>query len=143
LDVLTKEQRHKNMTHIRNRDTKAEILLRKALWHKGVRYRKNDRRLPGIPDIAITKSHIAIFVDGDFWHGRNLESLTNHIDTHKDFWKRKLTKNVERDKEVNDNLTEMGWLVLRFWETDIKKDLEGCVSEVMKYIPITNDSNHP
>ena len=122
------------MQRIRSKDTKAEILLRKALWHKGVRYRKNFSLLPGKPDIAITKYRIAIFVDGDFWHARGHEERPGEqIGTNKSFWIKKLKRNVERDRYVNELLLEQGWLVLRFWESDIKKDLEKCVDEVMNF----------
>lgn len=134
MDVLTKEQRHKNMSHIRSNDTKPEILLRKALWHKGLRYRKNYKKLPGTPDIAINRYHIAVFVDGDFWHARgHQEHPGEQIASHKKYWQKKLERNVERDREVNDALTEMGWLVFRFWESDIKKDLQWCVDTVCEY----------
>ena len=133
-DVLTREQRKKNMQHIRLKDTKAEIMLRKALWHKGLRYRKNVKNLPGTPDIVFTKKRIAIFVDGDFWHARgHQERPGEQVATNKDFWRKKLTENVERDKFVNDALLEQGWLVLRFWESDVKKDLKRCVDEILKY----------
>lgn len=133
-DVLTKYQRHKNMSHIRSKNTKPEILLRKALWHCGLRYRKNYKKLPGTPDIVITRYRIAIFVDGDFWHARGHEEHPGEqIGTNKDFWQKKLKRNVERDKEVNDELTESGWLVLRFWESDIKKDLQKCVDTICQY----------
>ena len=134
-DVLTKEQRKKNMQHIRSKDTKAEILLRKALWHKGIRYRKNYAKLPGKPDIVITKHRIAIFVDGDFWHAHGHEELPGkQIATNKVFWKDKLARNVERDRYVNEMLLEQGWLVLRFWESDIKKDLDSCVKVIFQYM---------
>lgn len=134
-DVLTIEQRKKNMQHIRSKDTKAEILLRKALWHNGVRYRKNCKLLPGTPDIAITKRRIAIFVDGDFWHAKGHENNPGEqIATNKAFWSVKLKRNVERDKYVNELLLEQGWLVLRFWESDVKKNLGKCVDEVMGYL---------
>ena len=133
-DVLTREQRKKNMQHIRSKDTKAEIMLRKELWHKGLRYRKNVKNLPGTPDIVFTKKRIAIFVDGDFWHARgHQERPGEQVATNKDFWRKKLTENVERDKFVNDALLEQGWLVLRFWESDVKKDLKRCVDEILKY----------
>ena len=133
-DVLTKEQRKKNMQHIRSKDTKAEIMLRKALWHKRLRYRKNVKNLPGTPDIVFTKKRIAIFVDGDFWHARGHQDKPGEqVATNKDFWRKKLTENVERDKFVNDALLEQGWLVLRFWESDVKKDLKRCVDEILKY----------
>lgn len=134
-DVLTKEQRKKNMQRIRSKDTKAEIMLRKALWHKGIRYRKNYAKLPGKPDIVITKHKIAIFVDGDFWHARGHEEQPGkQIATNKVFWKDKLARNVERDRYVNEMLLEQGWLVLRFWESDIKKDLDSCVKVIFQYM---------
>lgn len=133
-DVLTKEQRKKNMQHIRSKDTKAEIMLRKALWHKGLRYRKNVKSLPGTPDIVFTKQKITVFVDGDFWHAKGHQDKPGEqIATNKDFWRKKLTDNVERDKFVNDALLEQGWLVLRFWESEVKKDLKHCVDEILKY----------
>lgn len=138
MDVLTKEQRHKNMSHIRNKNTKAEVMLRRALWHQGVRYRKNYSVLPGKPDIAITRCHIAIFVDGDYWHGRNLAELEKKDIHNKEFWIQKLSGNVERDKQVNDMLTEMGWIVLRFWETDIKHDLSSIVEKIMSFVPVSD-----
>ena len=105
------------------------------MWKKGVRYRKNYVRLPGKPDIAITKHRIAIFVDGDFWHARGHEERPGEqIATNKSFWSSKLKRNVERDRYVNELLLEQGWLVLRFWESDVKKDLEKCVDEIMKYL---------
>ncbi len=134
MDVLSKEQRHKNMSHIRAKDTKPEIMLRKALWHCGLRYRKNYRRLPGTPDIAITRYRIAIFVDGDFWHAKgHREHPGEQVATNKEFWQKKLKRNVERDKEVNDELTDMDWVVLRFWESDIKKEMQKCVDTICEY----------
>jgi DNA mismatch endonuclease (patch repair protein) len=134
MDVLKPSQRRHNMQSIRAKDTKPEIMLRLALWHKGIRYRKNLKTLPGTPDIVLTRQKISIFVDGDFWHAHGHETNPGEqIASNKDFWVKKLTRNVERDREVNDALTELGWVVLRFWESDIKKDLQGCVDEVLKY----------
>ncbi len=134
MDFMTPAQRRRNMQHIHSKDTKAEVSLRKALWRKGIRYRKNYVMLPGKPDIAITKRRIAIFVDGDFWHARGHEEQPGEqIGTNKSFWETKLKRNVERDHYVNELLLEQGWLVLRFWESDVKKHLEKCVDEVMKY----------
>lgn len=136
MDKITKYQRSRNMACIKSTNTKPERLLRLALWHRGIRYRKNWRKLPGTPDIAITKYKIAIFVDGDFWHARGHEQAPGEqVGTNKEFWQKKLTRNVERDKEVNDQITQKGWLVLRFWETDIKKDLNSILDEIMKYLP--------
>lgn len=132
---MTPAQRKKNMQHIRSKDTKAEILLRKALWQKGLRYRKNVKVLPGKPDIVFTKHKIVIFVDGDFWHARGHEKNPGEqIDTNKNYWITKLKRNVARDRYVNELLLEQGWLVLRFWESDIKNDLDNCVEEIMKYL---------
>ena len=136
MDTLTKEQRHKNMKSIRSKDTKAEILLRKKIWHLGVRYRKHYKILPGKPDIAITKYRVVVFVDGDFWHARGHEQNPGEqIGTNQPFWRKKLKRNVERDKEINEKLLELGWIVLRFWESDIKKNLNQCVEEILSYLP--------
>ncbi len=136
MDVLTKEQRRKNMQHIHSKNTKAEVMLRKALWHCGIRYRKNYKDLPGKPDIVITKYRIVVFVDGDFWHARGHENAPGEqIRTNQGFWSKKLKRNVERDLEVNDALLEHGWLVLRFWESDVVKNVEKCVSTIMEYMP--------
>ena len=134
MDIMTKAQRSHNMARIRSKDTKAEVLFRKALWHLGFRYRKNWRKLPGTPDIALTRQKIAIFVDGDFWHARGHEKKPGEqIASRKKYWRAKLARNVERDKEVNDALTQEGWLVLRFWESEIQKDLGKCVETVTDY----------
>ena len=134
MDVLTPSQRSYNMKRILSKDTKPEVQLRKALWRRGLRYRKNYKFLPGSPDIALTHQKIAIFVDGDFWHAKgHQEHPGEQIRTRPEYWVPKLTRNVEHDKEVNDALTEAGWLVLRFWESDIKKDLNGCVNKILEY----------
>ena len=135
MDVLSREQRHRTMSRIRAQDTKAELLLRKALWKRGYRYRKNYAALPGKPDIVLTRQKIAIFVDGDFWHARGHQDCPGEqVASNKVYWQKKLGRNVERDKDGTDILTEEGWLVLRFWETDIKRDLEGCVRRIEEYL---------
>ena len=135
MDVLTDEQRHINMLHIRAKDTTPELLLRKALWHSGIRYRKNYKTLPGTPDIVITKRKIAIFVDGDFWHAKgHQDNPGEQIKSNREFWVKKLSRNVERDKEVDEELLNLGWLVLRFWESDIKRDVERCAKLINEYI---------
>ncbi len=138
MDILTKEEkRSKLMKKIRSKNTQSEILLRKALWHRGIRYRKNFDKLPGKPDIAITKYRIAVFVDGDFWHSRgHIDNPGEQIKSNKPYWTKKLKRNVERDKEVNDDLLERGWIVLRFWDSDVKSYLNKCVEEIKKYLPI-------
>lgn len=131
-DVLSKEQRSKNMKHIRSKDTKIEMLLRKALWNKGYRYRKNYRELPGNPDIAITKYKIAIFCDGEFFHGKNWEVLKPKLknSNNSQFWINKISRNRERDEEINKKLLFEGWTVIRFWGDDIKKNLDECIKVI-------------
>lgn len=137
MDNLTKEQRHVNMINIRSKDTKIEILLRKALWAKGIHYRKNVSDLPGKPDIVITRYRIAIFCDGDFFHGRNWESdLQNRLtkSNNSQYWTEKIHKNMEHDHDADAELNGMGWVVLRFWGTDIIKNTEACVSTIEESI---------
>lgn len=117
------------MQHIRSKDTSIEIKLRKALWREGIRYRKNYTRLPGRPDIAITKWKIAVFCDSSFWHGRNFETKKT-VATNSDYWNKKIKRNIERDKRVNQSLASMGWKVLRFWDIEIKQNLEKCISTI-------------
>ena len=135
-DVLTAEQRRKNMQHIRAKDTDIEIQLRKALWHKGYRYRKNCRDLPGKPDIVLTKYKIAIFCDGEFFHGKDWEVLKPRLErgTNSEFWIKKITRNIERDDEVNKQLLFLGWTVIRFWGKAIKKNVDECVNVVEEAI---------
>lgn len=131
MDNLTQEQRHKSMSHIRSKETKMEKKLRLCLWHLGIRYRKNWTALPGKPDIVITRCRICIFVDGDFWHGKYKERPK----THESYWNQKIQRNIDRDKEINEILTEQGWLVLRYWESDLKKNFDTCLQEILSYIP--------
>lgn len=133
MDVLTKEQRQKNMKSIKSKDTDIELKLRKALWKEGIRYRKNYKAIPGKPDIAITRWKIAVFCDSSFWHGRNFDTK-KPVATNADFWKAKISRNIERDREVNRLLDETGWTVLRFWDDDIHKRLDSCVLTVKEAI---------
>ena len=135
-DVLTKEQRHKNMKNIRSKDTAIEIRLRKALWQKGYRSRKNYKELPGCPDIVLTKYKIAIFCDGEFFHGKDWEVLKPRLEqsNNSQFWINKISRNIERDDEVNKKLLFLGWTVIRFWGKDIKKKTEECVKVVEEEI---------
>lgn len=125
------------MSHIRSKDTKIEVSLRKALWHKGYRYRKNYKNLPGKPDIALTKYKIAVFCDSEFFHGKDWEeSLLPQIrrGSNSEFWEKKITANMDRDSEVNRKLESMGWIVIRFWGKDIKKNLDVCVNTIEDHI---------
>jgi len=124
------------MQHIRSKDTKIEVLLRKALWHKGIRYRKNYSKIPGKPDIAITKYKIAVFCDSEFFHGKDWEELQLRLlkGDNGEFWVEKIGHNRERDEEVNKQLKFLGWTVIRFWGADIKKNLESCIKTVEEAI---------
>ncbi len=135
-DVLTPEQRKKNMRHIKGKDTKIEVRLRKALWAEGYRYRKNYKRLPGTPDIVLPKYKIAIFCDSEFFHGKDWEVLRVKLQSsnNSEFWIDKISKNIERDAEVNKQLRSLGWMVLRFWGNDIKKDLSQCIKTIEESI---------
>lgn len=130
MDRLTAEQRHRNMVAVKCKGTKIENILSKALWQAGIRYRKNDKTIFGRPDLSNKSKKIAIFCDGEMWHGKDWEKQKNDFKSNRDFWIPKIEKNIERDKQVNKILTEQGWTVLRFWETDIKKNLYECVAQV-------------
>ena len=133
---MTTEQRRRNMQSIRGKDTKIEVLLRKELWSKGYRYRKNYKKLPGKPDIALTKYKIAVFCDGEFFHGKDWDLLEARLKNGKnpDFWIEKIKRNMARDDEVNKSLVAAGWTVVRFWGEDIKKDINGCVRAIEEII---------
>lgn len=125
-----------NMKYIHSKNTKIEVILRKALWNAGFRYRKNYEKLPGKPDIALTKYKIAIFCDGEFFHGKDWEVLKPKLEkgNNPDFWIKKITRNQQRDEEVNKQLLFMGWTVIRFWGNEIKKNPEQCVKVVEETI---------
>lgn len=128
-DNLTVEQRKKNMQHIKSKDTKIEVALRKALWKKGLRYRKNYANLPGKPDIVFTKYKVAVFCDSEFFHGKDWEVLKPRLEKAKnsEYWVKKISRNRERDEEINKRLLFLGWTVIRFWGKDILKNTEECV----------------
>lgn len=117
----------------KKQDTKPEVLLRKALWRAGLRYRKNVASLPGNPDLVFPKAKIVIFCDGDFWHGRNWEARKSRLQrgTNASYWVKKIERNMMRDAELNRKLTESGWVVVRFWETDISTRLGEITIEII------------
>jgi len=128
------EKRSYTMSRIRSKATSIEIRLQKALWHRGVRYRKNYRKIPGAPDIAIVNYKIAIFCDGDFWHGKDWEQKKARLNNNREYWISKIERNMERDKRFSQELIDMGWQVVRFWESDIKADVEACVDIVLSFM---------
>lgn len=139
MDDLTPEQRKKNMRAIRSKDTTIELALRKALWQRGIRYRKNYKGLIGKPDIVITKYRIAVFCDSDFWHGYDWENRKERIKSNQDYWIPKIERNMKRDREVTEALVEQGWIVLRFWEHTIRKELEECVQDIQEAVEIRKE----
>ena len=136
-DVHTPEQRSYNMSRIHSKNTKPEELVRKFLFSQGFRYRKNDARLPGKPDIVITKHKLAIFCDSDYWHGYDWENRHQRIKSNREYWIPKIERNMQRDKEVTAQLQAMGWTVLRFWEWQIKKHLDECINTIMKAVEVS------
>lgn len=125
-----------NMRKIHSKDTSIELLLRKALWHKGYRYRKNYKALPGSPDIVLTKYKIAIFCDSEFFHGKDWEVLKPQLEKGKnaDFWIEKISKNQQHDDDINKQLQFLGWTVIRFWGKDIMKKTDECIQVIEENI---------
>lgn len=126
----TQEEITRNMRSNKCRDTKPELLLRSELWKRGLRYRKNYKKLVGKPDIVFVGKKIAIFVDGKMWHGYDWENQKNDFKSHQDFWIPKIERNIARDKFVNQLLKNDGWTVLRFWDFEIKKHLSDCADKI-------------
>ena len=139
MDDLTPEQRKKNMRAIRSKDTTIELALRKALWQRGIRYRKNYKGIIGKPDIVITKYRIAVFCDSDFWYGYDWENRKARIKSNQNYWIPKIERNMKRDREVTAALVEQGWIVLRFWEHTIRKELEECVDDIQEAVDVRKE----
>jgi len=136
MDNLKPDQRKKNMKHIRSKDTQIELILRKALWREGIRYRKNYDKLPGKPDIAITKYRIAIFCDGEFFHGKDWDKLQLKLknSNNSEYWIKKISRNIERDQEVEREIRAEDWTVIRFWGKDIKSNTGECIAVIKEAI---------
>lgn len=120
------------MSKIKGTQTISEVMLRKELWNLGIRYRINVSKLPGKPDIVIGKARVAIFVDGEFWHGYNWQEKKNKIKANRDYWIKKIEGNIYRDAKNNEELLKMGYKVLRFWEHEIKQNLAYCVNTIFR-----------
>lgn len=130
MDNLTTEQRRKNMQAIKSTGTKAEVLLAKALFAKGHRYRKNNKNVFGKPDLTFKKIKLAIFIDGEFWHGKDWEIRKHNLKTNQEYWIPKIDRNIKRDQEVNSELSKQGWKVLRFWSKEIEKNLDSYIFQI-------------
>lgn len=132
MDRHTAEQRSKNMKAVKSTNTDIERLLRKELWDRGIRYRKNVKKIYGHPDIAFIGKKIAVFCDSEFWHGYDWENQKDTIKTRREFWIPKIERNITRDIEVTEKLQSEGWIVLRFWGADIKKNPSRCADLIQE-----------
>lgn len=138
-DVMTPQQRHECMSHIRSKDTKPEQLVRQALWHNGFRYRLHVKGLPGKPDIVLRKYHTVIFINGCFWHGH--EGCRYYVipKTNTSFWLDKITSNKARDARDESALNKAGWRVVTIWECELKKEnREETIEQLLKSLLIHN-----
>ena len=126
----------KTMKRVKSKDTSIEIVLRKALWKKGIHYRKNNSLLPGKPDIVISKYKIVIFCDSEFFHGKDWDNLKLQLErgNNSDYWIKKIERNRERDKDNDKKLIFLGWKVIHFWGKDIVKNTEECVKTIEEMI---------
>ena len=122
----TPEQISYNMRQVKNKDSAIEIALRKELWKRGIRYRKNVSNVFGKPDLAFIGKKVAVFCDSEFWHGYDWENKQKEIKSRREFWIPKIERNMARDREVNERLESEGWIVLRFWGKEIKKNVSAC-----------------
>jgi len=130
----TTRQRSYNMSRIKGKDSKPEMILRRAMWSRNIRYRLHNKDLPGKPDIVIKKYKLAIFVDGEFWHGYNWEEKQKQIKSNRSFWIPKIERNMQRDWQTNRALTDMGYTVFRFWSREILKDLHKVMNQIELYL---------
>ena len=130
----TDEATSKRMAKVKLKKGDAEMLLAKELWRKGYRYRLNWKMLPGSPDIAILKYHLAIFVDGEFWHGYDWEHKKEKLKRNKEYWIEKIEENITRDKRVDQELSSMNWIPIHFWSKEVVKNLEDCVQSIEETI---------
>ena len=122
------------MQAVKSHGSKIELALAKELWKRGHRYRKNDKTVYGKPDLTFKKIKLAIFVDSEFWHGKNWETRKHDHKSNKEFWHTKIERNINRDNEVNQHLTKTGWKVLSFWGNQVTKNLLLCISEIEQEI---------
>lgn len=134
MDKHTPEQRRRNMQAVKNKDSQIELLLRKELWCRGIRYRKNSTKIFGKPDIVFIGKKIAVFCDSEFWHGYNWEERKKDFKSHQEFWIPKIERNMQRDKEVTAKLESEGWIVIRFWGNEIKKNTAQCADIIEKVV---------
>ena len=128
----------KRMSNVRLKNGKAETILAKRLWHEGYRYRRNYKKLPGSPDIALTTYRVAVFVDGEFWHGENWEERKSKLKHNHEYWIEKIEENMARDKRVDGRLQDMGWTTVHFWEKQVLKHTDECLQGVLELLEKKN-----
>lgn len=134
MDNHTPEQRRRNMQAVKNKDSKIEVMLRKELWNRGLRYQKNSTKVYGKPDIVFIGKKVAVFCDSEFWHGYDWKNKKNEIKSKREFWIPKIERNMQRDIEVTEKLQSENWIVLRFWGNEIKKNLTECADTIERTI---------
>ena len=135
--LKTSPEISKRMSHVKTKRNSAEVMIAKSLWHRGYRYRLNYKALPGSPDIALTKYRIAIFIDGEFWHGKDFEQRKNKLNN-KDYWIEKIQENIDRDLRNDKLLRQMDWYPIHFWSNDVIKYCNQCIDEIIYTIEDRN-----
>lgn len=139
---VTDDATSKRMANVKLKRGNEETVLAKSLWVKGFRYRLNYKKLPGSPDIAINKYKIAIFVDGEFWHGYDWNNKKEKLIRNREYWIAKIEENIIRDKRVDYELNTMGWFPMHFWSKDVKGNCSDCVEKIINKIDeIENNKN--
>lgn len=129
--LKTSPEISKRMSHVKTKRNSAEVMIAKSLWHRGYRYRLNHKALPGSPDIALTKYRIAIFIDGEFWHGKDFEQRKTKLKNNKDYWIEKIQENIDRDLKNDKLLRQMDWYPIHFWSNDVIKYCNQCIDEII------------
>ncbi len=139
-DTLTPEQRSYCMSRIKGKDTGLETRVRSELHKRGFRFRKHLKELPGKPDVVFTRAKVAVFIDGDFWHGYKFSTWEHKVS---DFWKTKISKTRERDVKNHRRLQDLGWTVIRLWQHELERDFEGCIGKVIAALKNEHTESSP
>lgn len=143
MDIFDRKKRSEIMSKIRSENTKAEMIAFSYLRKNGVYFQRHYKKAPGSPDVASPRKKIAVFIDGDFWHGRNYEKLLEKHKDKNDYWTNKISRNIRRDKEQEAELSKLGWKVLRIWESDIvrKRTSNIALKNIAAFLKQINDSH--
>lgn len=140
--LITTPEISKRMSHVGLKRNKYEKALAKKIWHMGYRYRLNYKTLPGSPDIAILKYNLAIFVDGEFWHGKDFHERISTLTNNKSYWIEKIKENRERDRANDEKLKQLGWIPIHFWSKDIVADIDYCIDTIIDFISFQKDGKY-